>query len=383
MKVYLDNAATTKLHPRVLEKMLPYLNENYGNPSSIHSFGRKSRVAIEDSREIIADFMNADPSEIYFTSCGTEATNFIINGIVETEFAESGKNHIVTSKGDHKATLNTIDNLVAKGFVSTKLALKKNFEITSDSLATVDIYNTSLSSIVHINNETGLINNIKDLNSLFNHTYFHTDAVQSFGKIKVDVKELGIHSLSASAHKLYGPKGIGLAYIKSQTPMSSLIVGGGQERNRRAGTENTASIVGFAEAVKIAKENMEDNFEKVSQLKKYLWEGLINCGVEGLTQNGNSESSPYILSLTFDPKIYKNDSETMLMFLDINGIAASSGSACASGTLKTSHVILAAGYSDDYARGTLRLSFSSENTFDELDYTIETMLKLSEQMKKV
>ena len=215
MNIYLDNAATTKLHPKVLEAMMPYLEGNYGNPSSIHSFGRKARVAIEDSREIIADFINADPSEIYFTSCGTEATNFVLNGIAKTEYAESGKNRIVTSAGDHKATLNTIDNLVLNGFQSTILPLDKNFDIVSN------IQNdTSLSSIVHVNNETGTINNIKEINSSLIDAYIHTDAVQSFGKIKIDVVDLGIHSLSASAHKLSGPKGIGIAYIKSGTPFS-------------------------------------------------------------------------------------------------------------------------------------------------------------------
>ena len=381
MKVYLDNAATTRLHPRVLEKMLPYLNENYGNPSSIHSLGRKSRVAIEDSREVIADFINADPSEIYFTSCGTEATNFIIDGIAKTEFAESGKKHLISSTGDHKATLNTIAHLVGNGFDSTLLSLDNNFRVILDNLSTLS-GDISLSSIVHINNETGTINNIKELSSSLSSSYFHTDAVQSFGKIKVDVKKLSIHSLSASAHKLYGPKGIGLAYVKSETPMASLIIGGGQERNRRAGTENTAFIVGFAEAVRIAKDNMYDNFEKVSRLKKYLWDGLNSIGIDEMIQNNSEKSSPYILSVTFNPDIYKSDSEALLMFLDINGIAASSGSACASGTINTSHVILAAGYSDEYARGTIRFSFSSENTFAELDYTIDTLVKLAKRMKK-
>lgn len=380
MNIYLDNAATTKIDPRVIEKMMPFLSENYGNPSSIHSFGRKARVAIEDSREFIADFINADPSEIYFTSCGTEATNFVLSGIVRTELQESGKNYIITSAGDHKATLNTIKHLHQEGFTSTILPLNNNFDIEKKDIENIN--RTSLSSIVHVNNETGTINNIKEINSNFKGAYFHTDAVQSFGKIHIDVQELGIHSLSASAHKLYGPKGIGLAYIKSETPMASMILGGGQERNRRAGTENTAFIVGFAEAVRIAKEEMTAKFEKVSELKSYLWDGIITSCGEGIRQNSSEQTSPYILSLTFDPEIYKNDSEAMLMYLDINGIAASSGSACASGTINSSHVILAGGYSDEYARGTVRFSFSSENTFKELDYTIDIIEKLAKKMRK-
>ncbi|MCW8850143.1 MAG: cysteine desulfurase [Melioribacteraceae bacterium] len=377
MNVYLDNAATTKMHPRVLEKMMPYLTEQYGNASSIHSFGRKSRVAIEDSREFIADFISADPSEIYFTSCGTEATNFIINGIAKTEYLESGKNRIVTSAGDHKATLNTIEKLRLSGFQSTILDLDEKFDIIP--IAEKD---TSLSSIVHVNNETGTINDIKEINSSLADTYIHTDAVQSFGKIKIDVKELGIHSLSASAHKLYGSKGIGLAYIKSQTPMDSLLIGGGQERNRRAGTENVASIVGFAEAVKLAKEAMTENYTKVAQLKNELWNGIIENGIKGVSQNSSKKTSPYILSITFLPEYYNIDSEAMLMFLDINGIAASSGSACASGTIKPSHVILAGGYTENYANGTLRFSFSAENTSEEIDYTVDILTKLADKFKK-
>lgn len=382
MNIYLDNAATTKLHPKVVEKMLPFLNENYGNPSSIHSFGRKTRVAIEDSREFIADFIHADPSEIYFTSGGTEATNFIINGIAQTEFEESGRKNLVTSAADHKATLNTIENLVAKGFGSKLLDVNKDFEINYSALTNINHDETSLLSVIHVNNETGTINNIKKISSMLNKTYFHIDAVQSFGKINIDVNELGINSLSASAHKLHGPKGIGLAYVKSGTPLASFILGGGQERNRRAGTENAAAIVGFAEAVKIAKYNLHYEFEKVKSLKKYLFEGFKSNGVTEIIENKSSETSPYILSVTFNPENYKNDLETMLMFLDINGIAASSGSACSSGTLKPSHVILAAGYSEEYAKGTLRFSFNSENTFEELDYTIEIVTKLAQQLKK-
>ena len=382
MKVYLDNASTTKMHPKVLEKMLPYLTENYGNASSIHSFGRKSRVAIEDSREFIADIINADPSEIYFTSCGTESNNFIINGIVKAEFEESGKNNIISSTGDHKAVLNTIEKLNSDGFTSTLLPLNNRFDVVDNNLTGGIITSSSIASIVHVNNETGTINNISELAAKLKNVYIHSDAVQSFGKIDVDVKKLNIHSLSASAHKLYGPKGIGLAYIKSQTPMESFIIGGGQERNRRAGTENVASIVGFAEAVRLAKENMTENFEKVKELKKQLWNGLGENGIKEVSQNTSNDNSPYILSMTFIPEYYNIDAEAMLMYLDINGIAASSGSACASGTLKASHVIKAAGYSEDYANGTLRFSFSAENTSEEINFTIEVLTRLAKKFRK-
>ncbi len=380
MKIYLDNAATTNIHPKVLEKMLPYLKNSAGNPSSIHSFGRKARVAIEESREVIAECINSDSSEIYFTSGGTEANNFIINGIAKTEFNESGRNHIITSAGDHKAVLNTVAELVKDGFTSSQVPLNERFDLdTNKVLFSKD---TSLISVVHINNETGTINNIKELVSQNPNIYFHSDAVQSFGKINIDVKDLGVHALSASAHKFHGPKGIGLAYIKSATPMASFIHGGGQERNRRAGTENIASIIGMAEALKIATENLNENFEYVKKLKNYFLTSIEQNGIEGIIHNKSANNSPYTLSITFDPNIYKNDAEAMIMFLDINGIAASSGSACASGTLKPSHVVLTAGYPEEYAKGTLRFSFSTYNTKEEINYTIDVLKKMTKQISK-
>lgn len=382
MKIYLDNAATTKPHPKVIEKMLPFLKDEFGNPSSIHSFGRKTRVAIEESREIIADFINADPSELYFTSGGTEANNFIINGLAKTELLESGRKNLITSAGEHKAVLNVISKLCEEGFTSSILNLDLKFNIVSDTLDNDILSQSSFTSIVHLNNETGKINDIKEIHSKLPDVYFHSDAVQSFGKIRIDVEDLGIHSLSASAHKFHGPKGIGLAYVKSGTPMESMILGGGQERNRRAGTENIASIVGFAEAVKIADQEMEENFQKVKTIKNYFWKGLAESGLTDIYNNSKENSSPYILSITFDPKIYNNDSEAMLMYLDINGIAASSGSACASGTLKPSHVIKAGGYADNYANGTIRFSFSAENTSSEIDFTIDIINRMAKQFLK-
>ncbi|PID58976.1 MAG: cysteine desulfurase NifS [Ignavibacteriae bacterium] len=371
-KIYLDNAATTKLHPKVLEKMLPYLKEHYGNPSSIHSYGRKVRVAVEESREVIADFINADPSEIYFTSGGTEANNFLITGIAKTELSESGKNHIITTKAEHKSVLETYKNLAQKNFTA-KLITNKEL----DKLKKFVNANTSLVSTIHINNETGKINNLEKIKEQISKPFFHVDATQSFGKIKIDVKQLGIHALSASAHKIYGPKGIGIAYVKSRTPMNSLLFGGGQERNRRAGTENVPGIIGFAEAVKIAKKNMTANFKQVIKLKNYFWDCLKESGINNIYTNSKINSSPYILSITFDPHYYSNDPESTLMFLDINGISASVGSACTSGTLKPSHVILAEGKSEEYAKGTIRFSFSPENTFEEIEYTTGIMKKLS------
>jgi len=386
MNIYFDNAATTKLHTQVLDAMLPYFSKNFGNPSSVHSFGNKTRVAIETSREIIADFINADPSEIYFTSGGSEANNFCIRGIAKTELNESNRNEIVTTKIEHPSVLKSFEYLQTEGFKTNYLNVNNLFAIDDEQLNNLSASTISFLSVMHINNETGFINDLKKLKSkIEDGIFFHTDAVQSFGKIKIDVKELNIDALSASAHKIYGPKGIGFAYIKNGTPMQPLIFGGGQERNRRAGTENVAAIVGFAEAVKIAKANMDGYYKSVLALKEYFIEKLnkkiINISFNHPI-NQSVSHSPYILSFTFLPEYYKIDNEAMLMFLDINGIAASNGSACSSGTVKPSHVILASGKSIDYAKGTLRFSFSPNNTFVEVDYTISILEKIANRNKR-
>jgi cysteine desulfurase len=235
---------------------------------------------------------------------------------------------------------------------------------------------------MYTNNETGVITNIKEIKkSLNNNTYLHTDAVQAFGKVKLDVKEIAVDALSASAHKIQGPKGIGFAYIKNGTPMNSLIFGGGQERNRRAGTENVASIVGFAEASKLAHQNMGSNSERISKLRTYFIDKL-NSRIGNININQAENNVPNILSFTFSPFNYKIDAQDALMFLDINGIAASSGSACSSGSFNPSHVIIGSDHSLDYANGTLRFSFSPENTFEEVDYAISILEKIGKKYRK-
>ncbi|MFZ5949015.1 MAG: cysteine desulfurase family protein [Stygiobacter sp.] len=382
--VYLDNAATTPVHPKVFEKMIPFLKENFGNPSSIHSFGRKVRVAIEDARETIANIINADPSEIYFTSGGTEANNFIINGISKANFNETRRNKIITDNAEHHAVLDTIENLFHAGFETEIIKVNKETKVESNTLRKSIDKKVSLISIMHVNNETGSINNISELTKLFDDKdiYFHTDAVQSFGKIKIDVKELGINSLSASAHKINGPKGVGFAYVKSGTPISPLLFGGSQERNRRGGTENIAGIIGLSEAAKIKMESLDYSFQYVEKLKKRMIDGIKNLDSENIFINGGNDSLPYILSLTLNSEKYNNDAESIIMFLDINGIAASSGSACTSGTIKASHVIKASGYSEKDAAGTVRFSFSTENTEEEIDYTLEILSNLLKKFQK-
>lgn len=361
--------------------MLPFLNEEYGNPSSIHSYGRTVRVAIEEAREVIADYINADASEIYFVSNGTEANNFPIFGIAKTIFNETGQNRIITSSVDHACVLESFEELAKQGFNTELLPSSAEGNIKPEYLATEIDDNTSLVSLIHINNETGAINDIQKVSGVVTEKgiYFHSDAVQSFGKIEIDVKNLGVHSLSASAHKLHGPKGIGIVYAKSGTPLSPILFGGSQERNRRGGTEFPAGIIGFAEAVKIAKSESKTNFEKVSELRNYFIKSIYESKIEHIYINCMNTPFPYILSLTFNGEYYNNDSEAMLMYLDINGIAASNGAACTSGTLKPSHVIMNMGMSKEDALGTIRYSFSALNTKEEIDYTVE---KLEQMTKK-
>lgn len=384
MKVYFDNAATTKIHPKVFEKMIPFLKDEYGNPSSIHSYGRKVRVAVEEARETVAEFINANPSEIYFVSNGTEASNFPIFGIAKTTFNDDGRNRILTTQAEHTCVHESVEELATQGFEYEKLPVNKNSFLAKDTLEKSINQNTSLISVIHINNETGTVNNIKELSELAKqkNTYFHSDAVQSFGKIKIDVNELGVNTLSASAHKFHGPKGIGLAYVKSGTPLSPMIFGGSQERNRRGGTEFPAGIVGLAEAIKVAEKDSEQNFRIVSDIRKHFIKNLDELKIEGLEINCRDTNFPYILSLTFNSNIYRNDSEAMLMFLDINGIAGSNGAACTSGTLKPSHVIMSMGRSEEDANGTIRFSFSYQNTIKEVDYVCDVISKMAEKFKK-
>jgi cysteine desulfurase len=378
MNVYFDNAATTPLHPRVFEKMKSFMTEDFGNPSSIHSYGRKTRVAVEEAREVIANFINAIPSEIYFTSGGTEANNFIIHGITQSEFSESGKNEIISSQAEHHSVLDSVFHLSKNGFICNLLNSRNDTSADFQKLPQYLNESTSLVSLIHVNNETGIINPIDKISSIVksNTTFFHTDAVQSFGKIKIDIQELGIDALSASAHKMNGPKGIGFAFVKSGTPLSPLIYGGSQERNRRGGTENVPAIVGFAEAIKIANKEMIDNFNHVNKLRDEFVKGLLTIGNKKIIINGDKKILPYILSITFLSEYFKNDAEAMLIYLDINGIAASNGAACTSGTLKPSHVILSAGYSESDTSGTIRFSFGSKNTLEEVYYTLDVLKKM-------
>jgi cysteine desulfurase len=384
MKVYFDNAATTQIHPKVLEVMNKYLTEEFGNPSSTHSYGRKTRVAIEESRETIANFIGADPSEIYFTSGGTEANNFALFGIAKTNFAEIKRKKIIVSKAEHHSIYDSAEQLKSIGFDSEFVGVDKSTKINIEELTNLLDENSSLISIIHVNNETGTINEIPALAGIAkkNGVYIHTDAVQSMAKIPINVKEMNVDSLTASAHKINGPKGIGFAYVKSGTPINPLIYGGSQERNRRGGTENVPAIAGFAQAIKIAELNMNDSYQHIKKIKDVFVKGIKEIDKTGININGGQNAIPYILSVTFLSNFYRNDAEAILMYLDINGIAVSNGAACTSGTFKPSHVILASGYSEEDARGTIRFSFSAQNTISEVSYVLEVLQKLTKKFRK-
>jgi cysteine desulfurase len=380
--VYLDNAATTKVHPKVVEKMIKYLTEDFGNPSSVHTLGSKVRNAIEEAREFIAEELNADSGEIYFTSGGTEADNFAIRGLCDACLKETNRNEIISSNLEHHAVLDSIIFTQKLGHVYKNIPTSSDGVIDFRGFRGLLSNNTLLVSVMHVNNEIGIVNDITKINEITKQAgaYTHSDCVQSFGKYKIDVKKMNLDLLCASAHKINGPKGVGVVYVKTGTPITPLLTGGSQERNRRAGTENVAGIIGFAEALKIFKENRESYFSHVQKIKEHFVSGLRSF--DGIVINGNEDSSPYILSITLNPEFYKPDTESILVYLDINGIAASSGSACMSGSLKPSHVIKGLGKSDDYAKNTIRFSFDYSTSIDDIDYTLEVLNKLLHQLKR-
>ncbi|MCF8268313.1 MAG: cysteine desulfurase [Ignavibacteriales bacterium] len=383
--VYLDHAATTPLHPKVFEVMSDFLRNDFGNPSSVHSYGRSSRVKIESARETIAEIINAHPAEIYFTSNGTEANNFALFGITKTKFAESGETGIITAENEHHCILEPAESLVKDGFRLTILKPRNDGTIDPDTLNSALNADISLAAFMLINNETGSVNDVAKLSdtAINKQINFHTDAVQAFGKYQIDVKKLSISTMAVSGHKINGPKGSGFLYARTGTPIAPLIHGGSQERNRRGGTENPAAIIGLAEAARIAVNGIDENFEKVTKLNNYLRAGIISLDSAGISINSPRTASPYILNISFKPVYYTAGSESLIMYFDINGIAASSGAACASGTTNPSHVLLSLGKSKTEASAVVRFSFGHDNTFEELDYTLEVLQKAVKKFRKI
>ena len=377
--IYFDNSATTKLDEEVLKEMLPYLKEEYGNASAIYKIGRDNRCAVEIAREKIAKAINAEPNEIYFTSGGTESDNTAIRGIAYN-YRKKG-NHIITSKIEHPAVLETCKQLEKEGFEVTYIDVDQNGIIDLNQLKNAIKSTTILISIMFANNEIGTIEPIKETGKIAkeNNIYFHTDAVQAVGNVKIDVKDMNIDMLSMSGHKFYGPKGIGVLYCKKGINLQKLMTGGHQEKNKRPGTENVPAIVGMGKAIEIAYENLEEHNKHIKELRDYYVEE-IEKRIPYIKINGDREKRlPGNSNISF--KFIEG--EGLLLNLDLAGICASSGSACTSGSLDPSHVLLAIGLPHEIAHGSLRISIGKYNTKEEVDYLIENLVRIVEKLRNM
>lgn len=377
--IYADNAATTRVSEPVLEAMLPYFTEEYGNASSIYALGRNAKKALETARESIAASIGAQPSEIYFTSCGSESDNWAIRSVCE-RLAAKGQKHIVTSVFEHHAVLHTCQALEKLGFEVTYLPVYENGIVKTEDVRNAIREDTALVTIMYANNEIGTIQPIEEIAAICRekNVIFHTDAVQAVGHVKIDVHAQGIDMLSISGHKIHAQKGIGALYVRKVIPMTNLIFGGAQERNRRAGTENIPAIMGLAKAMELANTDIEERAEKTSRLRDRLIDGLLKLPRTRL--NGDRVKR---LPGTVNVSIEGIEGESLLLMLDMNGICASSGSACTSGSLDPSHVLLSLGLKHEVAHGSLRLSINEETTDEDVDYILEVVPKVVKRLREM
>ena len=377
--VYVDNAATTKLSPAVLEAMMPYLTEEYGNPSSLYRFGNHAKRAIEQARKEVADVLGAEPFEILFTGGGTEADNWVKE--IMRSLKAKGKNHFITSAVEHHALLHSAQRLQKEGFEVTFIPVDREGQLDPEQVRAAIRPETGLVSIMFANNEIGTIYPIKEIGAICRQAgvLFHADAVQAAGHLPINVKEMNIDLLSLSAHKFHGPKGVGAFYCRRGIPLPSLIDGGAQERGKRAGTENVAGIVGLGAALRLANEEMSEASARVSAMRDRLIDGILQtvpmCRLNGPRHNrlpGNCNIS--FLGI---------EGESLLLRLDLAGIAASSGSACASSSLDPSHVLLAIGLPHEVAHGSVRLSLSDYNTEEDVDYILEKLPEIVSTLRSM
>ena len=380
--IYFDNASTTAVDERVMETMLPYFTHHYGNANSAHQLGRTTKVAIEDAREKIAKLLGAEPSEIIFTSGGTESDNAIIKGTV----AATRKTEIITSPIEHHAVMHPAESLKMQGVKVTYLQPDSEGVIHPEQVQEAISDDTAIVSLMHVNNEIGAINPIKEIASVCREkkVVFHSDTVQSVGKIPVIVKELGLDALSISAHKIYGPKGIGVLYVKNGTPWIPWLQGGSQERRRRGGTSNVAGIVGLAAAMEYSIKEMDQNRAHFETLRKAAIQGLEK-NLQGRYQINGPEAGgvPHILNLGFLSEGDSGlDGEMLLLNLDIDGICVSNGSACTSGAMEPSHVLNGIGIPDPIANSSIRISFGKHNSVDEVDFFIQKLSTILDRMVK-
>ena len=379
MTVYADNAATTQMSDSVLKAMMPLLTDIYGNPSSLHSVGQIAKEHLEAARETVAECIGADPKEIYFTSGGSEADNQAIRSAAYIG-ARKGKKHIISSKFEHHAVLHTLDALKKEGFEVTLLDVYSNGIVKPEDVANAITDETCLVTIMTANNEIGTIQPIAEIGKICKEkgVLFHTDAVQAVGHIPVNVKDMNCDMLSVSAHKFHGPKGVGFLYARKGILLTNIIYGGAQERNKRDGTENMASIVGMATAIKDATDHLKENAEKVTAMRNRLIDGLK--GIERSRINGDLEHHlPGTLNMCFEGI----EGESLLLLLDAKGICASSGSACTSGSLDPSHVLLSIGVPVEIAHGSLRLSISEYNTMEQMDHIVKSVPEVVSYLRSI
>ena len=379
--IYLDNAASTAVHPEVVKEMLPYFDVQYGNPSSIHQFGRKAKNAIQKARKQVAALIDAEPDEILFTSGGTESNNTILYGITKLQGSHLDQNHIITSSIEHEAILQPCKEFENIGIKITYLPVDEHGIVNPDDITNSINPHTVLVSIMFANNEVGTIQPIKEISEICKKYQipFHTDAVQAVGKVPINVKELGVDALSISSHKINGPKGIGALFIKKGVIITPQILGGGQENGMRSGTENVASIVGFGKACEIAKERLNENISHFQTLHSSMLSKIVK-EISHVKLNGHPGKRIFNnIHLTF----LGVQGEDLIIKLDEHGIAASTGSACSVHTQKASHVLQAMGFNHEQITGSLRMSFGYMNTLNEVDQTVEVLKKVVSELRNI
>lgn len=380
--IYMDNAATTMPKKEVVEAMMPYLTENYGNPSAIYQFANISKAAIAKARKEVADLIHVRPETIYFTSGGTESDNWVLQEAFHNAIRNGIKEpHIITSRIEHHAILHTCQSLRELGCQVTMLPVDHNGLIDPTDVRDAIQENTVLISIMAANNEIGTIEPITEIGEIAHGAGipFHTDAVQAFGQIPMDVSKMPIDYLSASSHKIYGPKGVGFLYINEKQKTKALLHGGGQERNRRAGTENVAGIVGFGKACELAKNSLEDRMQRERNLRDYMTNRLLK-EISDVHLNGDSiKRLPNNINLSF----HGIEGESILIMLDMRGICASSGSACTAGSIDPSHVLIATGLSPEEARESIRLTISDTTTKDEVDQVVDALIEITGRLREM
>ena len=378
-RIYMDNAATTRVTEPVLTKMLPYLTEQYGNPMSVHAFGRAARRAVDEARSQVAKALNAQPSEIFFTGCGTESDNWAVRG---TAYALKSKgNHIITTSIEHHALLHTCAQLEKEGFRVTYLPVDEYGKISLNDLKNAMTGDTILVSVMMANNEIGTIQPVEEIGALCREkgVRFHTDAVQAVGAIPVDVKKIGCDLLSLSGHKFHAPKGVGALYVKTGTRLQRLMQGGDQEKSQRPGTENTAGIVGLGEAIELAAAAIPEKMARLTPLRDHMIHEILTRVPESRLNGHPTDRLPGNVNVS----IRFIEGESLLLSLDLVGVAASSGSACTSGSLDPSHVLLAIGLPHETAHGSLRFCLGDDTTLEDVDYAVDKLVEIVRRLRSL